>query len=195
MKTLKRVISYLNWQQYAMGSDLRYNLPKTLCSAFWATLFGVITLPFTWIGNVYNAIRYKFRIGYQEEGKVNMFISAVVHFLILVCAAAGDAFMFKEFGINPLTSAFFEVNPFIFYLKALGIGVISMIVISIAAGLLIGAIFGIIYIVKHFTDQADDEDTVVGKVTELISSTKNKYCPMIDWSDVEMDSETKMYEL
>lgn len=190
-KFLKTIVAYVNWQQYS-GNDHSYSPPKTLCLSFWAFLFGVLMIPFTWIGNIINIFTAKYKTGYPEGLKLNYFFSGTIHFLIILMSILADIFIetFKLGNILIRTEA--VESPFLFYLKTIGGGLIGIIILTTIIGIISGIVIlcqsGFNKIVELRSRNSDPLKPMKPKkewlIWEWYDAFKGKYCPTIDWTDV-----------
>jgi len=190
MKALKQIVSYINWQQFAM-SDSHYKLPKTLCSTFWLTLIGVITIPLTWIGNFWNLIRCRFRIGYQDNDKINFVAGAGINLVLVAFGKLLDILAYPAYNI--ITEVEFLASPLLGYFKLIGSGLLFCIPFGITILLLYLFIAGIISIAswisnffedKNIGSKSDKDSNLIASTLKGMHSIKNKYCPIIEWDDV-----------
>jgi len=199
---MKKVIAYINWQQYAFGDE--FKLPKTLCSTFWQTLFGVLMIPATIWGNIYNEILYKFNgfdrfDDYVDDRKINAWISMFTHVLILTLGPLFDH-MLIESESNPVgwisRDSFFGAEFLLQYFIMLGLGITSLVFFIIVFGLVFLIIWFMFHISEYIQDRTvavvdeakysdlPEEDSFSVKLVRLWLVIKNKICPIIDWEDI-----------
>ena len=189
MKTFKTIIAWLDWSSYCGDS---YTRPKTLCPLFWRTFFTIITLPVTYLTHVVNVfVSEGWRNGYNYSPKLNMGIATLLHLAII---AVGVGFLKetidKELGWDWIRIA----DPiWITYPKVFIAGVLVLIGFILALGAIIGSCYGVWYIGKLIYDKyrdnkpepVDGVEPEPSLITIAYKSIKDKYCPIIDWSDIE----------
>lgn len=191
MKTLKIILAWLDWSSYCNGWD--YNRPKTLCPLFWRTLFTIITLPLTYIAHVFNIFTSKedFWDETSRGLKLHMGTASLLHLLIMLF---GGIFL-KDIIDKGLGWDWIRIaDPiWVTYPKLLIAGILVFIGVILAFGIIIGVCYGIWYLGKLAYDKYQDGkpdsiDSVESEpslITTAYKSIKDKYCPIIDWSDVE----------
>lgn len=188
MKTLKIILAWLDWSSYS-ASDSYYEKPKTLCPLFWRTFFTIITSPLTYIAHVVNIFSpWNFRNGFVPTIKLHMGSASLLHVVMIGVGFAVLRGLEKDKGWDlirrsePLWSA---------YLKIVITGILVIVVSILALAAIIGACYGIWWIGKLFYDKYQDskpealEEQEPGFIKSAYRAIKDKYCPIIDWSDVE----------
>jgi hypothetical protein len=195
MKTIKKILAWLDWSSYA---NKDYELPKSLCSLFWRTLFSLVSLPITYLTHVWNAFIKPNYNDFQYNNKSNLFIGAVIHGVILIAGAVGGTeFIEPQLSVQWLTWE----DPFVLgYVKIMftGIGVIltTMLFIIIIVGIIVGIVelvkLGWNAITESEQEEVIDENNQVidyeykeKPLVKLYKSIKGKYCPKIDWSEIK----------
>lgn len=188
MKNLKIILAWLDWSSYC-GDN--YSRPNNLCSLFWRTFFTIITLPLTYIPHIYNLIFPKdhFRYGYGKDHKLYMGTGIVIHILLMILG-----FLFSKGVIEQKWqwNWFYMSDPFwLNYLKCIGVGIAVLIVILIMVSIILLTLFGLHLIYEYINKKfgkSQYEKIAERKPNMFITiykAIKDKYCPLIDWSDIE----------
>lgn len=193
MKNLKLILAYLDWSTYATDGS-RYNFPKTLCPLFWRTIFSLVCLPVTWLSTITNLIWSK---DFRNEDcnsalKLNWVKALVVNILIGLMGKISHDVVDHGWGWDIFR---FSDPMLLSYLKLTVGGLIMVAVLVIALLLISGIIYGCVKVFdiiknssrKHGREpQYSNEPSAVSKVYGAI---KDKYCPIIDWSEIKSKEE------
>ena len=192
MKTFKIIIAWLDWSSYCI--DWNYERPKTLCHLFWRTLFTVITFPITYIAHVFNLFASRRDFWYETSmgTKMHMGSATLIHLIIILL---GGTFL-KEIIDGNLGWDWIRMSDSIWvtYPKMLVAGTLVGIMTILALGAIIAIGYGIWYLgksaydkIREYTDN-NSKSKPKPKTSLIVTaykSIKDKYCQIIDWSDVK----------
>jgi hypothetical protein len=196
MRTLKIMLAWFDWSNYGKGID--YKRPASICSLFWRTLFGLIMLPLSWLGHLYNIIFLgDFKDEVCSDNKSTVYSSVMINIL----APSIGLFILSTIGLELETTI-------LSYIYCIGVGILG---IAILIGILflvilitmsIGDLFN--YIKRSVTKKdikfhVDSNGELIEtqrngflyNVGNVIKSFKNKYCLSISWDNIKKENDGK----
>lgn len=196
MRTLKIMLAWFDWSNYGKGID--YKRPTTICPLFWRTLFGLIMLPLSWLGHLYNIIFLgDFKDEVCSDKKSTIYPSVMVNISSLLL------------GILILSTIGLKLeNTILSYIYCIGVGILGI-------AILIGILFLVVIIVISIGDlfnyikrslnkkdvkfHVDSDGELIEtqrneflyNVGNVIKSFKNKYCLSISWDNIKKENDGK----
>lgn len=209
MKTIKKFIAYILWQQYANSSS-QYFHPDNICQTFWLFLFGIILLPLTIYGNILNHILLVRKNDvpyldgeYQSNMKASFFISFAITVVVFLTGLIIHR-MSMNGEINFFVEYFDWYNSLgyihqILLMNIHGI-IVSMIIIGIAIALVfLLAFFSFLldlisqkireyHYDKKFNNSVEKtkkSSRFTQALIDTYSGIRNKYCKKINWDDIQ----------
>lgn len=183
---MKTILAWLDWSSHCMRHS--YTFPTTLCSLAWRTFFNIILLPLTYMTHLWNLFQNKrnFRLEHPTNSKIDMWNGTLIHFVI---GGLGFILSFTIIERGLELNWFHLAEPILLiYIKIMGIGLLGLIAIIIPTLVIVGIVQSLIYLYKKYIyknkyKQISIEPNINEKIYLAI---KDKYCPIIDWSDVKI---------
>ncbi len=189
MKTLKIILAWLDWSSYCL--NYAYTFPNNLCSLFWRTLFNLIAFPFSYVGHIWNLFipMYSFKEERNVDNKLNIFFGTLVHLILILIGTFISSYMIEKiWDLN----WFLISDPILLnYIKIMGISIVTIGLTVFVIILLVFIISKIISFIKYCFNKTKSNTFKIQKeekpnmVQEVYKSIKDKYCPLIDWSDIK----------
>ncbi len=189
MRIFKLLLAWFDWSNYGEGLD--YKKPKTMCSLFWRTLFGLIALPFVYPTHIVNLFfGNDFKDDVCSDNKVTMGLGLFIHIILLIF---GGPFIDKIYETNP--SNLSELGYY--YITLIGLGLLVSIIICLIVLIFLGIVI-LLAKIKEYIINKHEENALqyVTKDGDIIDGHKNKfltkimeyiskYCISISWDDIK----------
>lgn len=154
---------WLYRSSYNLGTR---ELPNNLCPFFWKLVASIIMLPLSWIGHLFNIGDINCNAIDSGSG-----VSAFIVISGLVIAAQDNI---KHFTFNLV-------------FKYYALGILALVLIAIALGIVAGVMWVIGAIYEYIRDKWQNRPYTYKEkqpsiITTFIKAKYNKYCPKIEWT-------------